>query len=386
MFRLKKSGTDSKETVPANKSPDTGAKVRTFKEDFENFGKAEPGQPGQYFTVDEYYRPPAPEKNFRETTPSTGQEFSQPDPTLVDHKNQPANPFQPVPMPPPLSSPVSNLSSSQTSSSQSFFSGKPSASENIIPQRDEAKLSASKPGKKLAIPLIILLAVIAAAAGFYYYWFYIKNSSPAAPSADKNTSTAAQPNPVNSSSTPQNKNLHQLVVDTAQSPTEIKNAVTKYTASFLSSASENDLIEVKILGKDNQPVGKKDFFAGFGITVPDTLSMKLSEDYSLFIKKENNAAWLGLAFKMITSSGVAQEMTNWEPKITADLNSLYPAAPVSSGTSSFKSSQYNNADIRYFNFSSPANTSLDYSIISNFLVIATSKDSMHSILDYMSGK
>jgi len=56
----------------------------------------------------------------------------------------------------------------------------------------------------------------------------------------------------------------------------------------------------------------------------------------------------------------------------------------------FNSSKYKNADIRYFNFLSPANTSLDYTVLSNgessYFIFSSSKNSIRAILDYMSEK
>jgi len=177
------------------------------------------------------------------------------------------------------------------------------------------------------------------------------------------------------------------MVDTSQSATEIKSAVQKYAIEFAGSASGGNLIEVKIIDKNSgQPIGKKDFFSGLGAAVPDSMLMKLSEDYSVFVTKEGDSARMGLAFKTVTSSGLSDEMKNWEPTIAAELASLYLGQAPMPAVSTFSSSRYKNADIRYFNFSSPAGTSLDYSVISNFLIIGTSKDSMRAILDYMAGK
>ena len=181
-------------------------------------------------------------------------------------------------------------------------------------------------------------------------------------------------------------NLRKMIVDTSQGSTAIKNTVATFATEFVATASEGDLIEAKVLDQANQPIGKKDFFAGFGITVPDAVAMKLSEDYSLFVKKEGGAAKLGLVFKTVTSSGLADEMKNWEPTIITDLNSIYFGQALLPATGTFDSAKYKNADIRYSNFSSPAGASLDYSVIANFMVIGTSKDTTRAILDYMSQK
>jgi len=232
------------------------------------------------------------------------------------------------------------------------------------------------------LTLVIVLVVAASGAGFYYYWFNIRSTSPATPAVPASSTTPAG---IPASTESQNNNLRNLVVDTSLGQSEIKNAIQKFATEFSASASESDLIEVKIVGKDGQSVGKKDFFSGIGVVAPDPVLMKLSEDYSLFAKKESGSVKLGFVFKSVTSSGLASEMKSWEPTLPTDLSPLYVGQALT-GKGTFSSSRYKNADIRYLNFSSPTDTSLDYSVISNFLVIGSSKGTIRSILDYMSQK
>jgi len=385
MFQFKSSSSSSGSEDPglANKLPNFNGKVRTFKEDTEKFEKGTSGQP--VAAEENRFSPPAEKNISYQQQPLADEQSSQPQPISPGRDVQTENPFQSMPTPPPVSSPEHDLSALKPSSSQSFFSEKPAPSENIFPPQTDAQPSPQKPKKTIFISLAVLLAVIIAAAGFYYYWFYVKSATSATPVAPE-TASSETPTPVVSSDTPQNNNLRKLIVDTSQGSTAIKSATTTFAADFVATASEGDLIEAKMLDQANQPIGKKDFFAGFGITVPDAVAMKLSEDYSLFVKKEGGATKLGLVFKTITSAGLAEEMKNWEPTIATDLNSLYLGQVLSPATGAFDSAKYKNADIRYFNFSSPTNTSLDYSVISNFLVIGTSKDTTRAILDYMSEK
>jgi hypothetical protein len=379
MFQLKNSGSGTGDPSLANKLPNFNGKVRTFKEDTENFEKK---GTNKNVSEEEGSFPLPIEKNISPQQPLTVEQTRQPQPIFPKKEVHRENPFQSMPTPPPLSSSGSDLSALKPSSSQSFFSEKPTPSENIIPPQTEAQPSPQKPKRTLAILLVILLVVIIAAAGFYYYWFYIKSATPTTPVAPETTSPKTEPIP---SDNTQNNNLRKLIVDTSQGSAGIKNATMTFTTDFAATASEGDLIEVKVLDQANQPIGKKDFFAGFGITVPDAVAMKLSEDYSLFVKKEGGAAKMGLVFKTVTSAGLADEMKNWEPTIANDLNSIF-AGQTPTGAGPFNSSRYKNADIRYSNFSSPAGASLDYSVIANFLVIGTSKDTTRATLDYMSEK
>jgi len=380
MFQFKNSGLSIKEPDNSSALPNSFGKIRTFKEDLENFkggGASEENTeviPSNNTLLREVDRS-LEKQNLPQTKPANTSENKIPD----------NNPFQSVPMPPPLSSPEPIFSNLKTASSQSFFTKNPPAQENIIPESKKGEPATPKKSKGKFILPIFVVFFAAAGVGFYYYWFYIKNN----PSSNSQISTGQTP-PAESmaltSSSSQDNNFQRLIIDTTKGPAEIKNAISKLATEFTASSAENDLIEAKVINKDNQPIGKKDFLSGFGLTIPETVLTKISESYSIFLKKEDGIAKLGVVFKTVTSSGLDEEMKKWESNMVTGLNSLYlEKVPVPAETA-FNSSQYKNADIRYFNFSSPLNFSLDYSIISNFLVIGTSKDSMRSILDYMAEK
>jgi len=382
MLQFKNEGLGTKKPDTSNALPNTFGKVRTFKEDLENFEK---GLSPKDDLDDIDLSPSTANKPVIES-PLAKQEMPQTMPATPAAEPFSKNPFQSVPTPPPIPVPNSVLPSFKSSPSQSFFGGNPPAKPNSLPEIQEEQVVPQKKKRGLTLLIIILLLAIGG-AGFYYYWFYIQNNSslfsffsaPAASTPETPPASSTTP------ATSQNKNLRNLVVDASQGPAEIKDVVQKFTTEFSASASESDLIEVKLVGKNNQPIGKKEFFSGIGATIPDAVLMKLSEDYSLFTRKEGGVAKLGFVFKTVTSSGLADEMKKWEPTLKNDLISLY-IGQAPTGIGAFKLSQYKNADIRYFNFSSPADTSLDYSVISNFLVIGTSKNTTRAILDYMSEK
>jgi hypothetical protein len=381
MFQLK-NGSGSAEPSLANKLPNFHGKVRTFKEDSENLEK---GISNQSASAEEDFSSPSPiaaEKNISlQQRPLASEEPTQSQPTYSKNEAQAENPFQSMPTPAPTSSLEPDLSALKPS--QSFFSEKPTSSENTFAPQTETNPLPQKSKKMMFVSLSVLLVAIVAAAGFYYYWFFIKKAAPATPAVPEISVPETESNPA--VVTPQDNNLRKIIVDTSQSPTAVKIAVTTFATNFVSSASEGNLVEVKAIDQTNQPIGKNNFFAGLGITVPETVAMKLSEDYSLFVKKEAGTAKLGLVFKTITSASLSEEMKGWEPSMFSDLSPIF-IGQTPTGARSFNSSRYKNADIRYFNFSSPADTSLDYSVIANFLVIGTSKDTTRGILDYMSQK
>lgn len=380
-----------KEPDASGDLPNTFGKVRTFKEDLENFGKGVPANDAPE-TIEIPKKPV--DKPLSENIPAR-REPPRPapiEPTVEPSQElAPGNPFQSIPTPPPLHA-TSELPAFKSSPSQSFFSERPTLTEQKpVPQNKPEPPALPKKKSKLLPVLVILLVMAIAGAGFYYYWFSLGKKLPSISSLLSKSKTPppaenAPSAPSTASTDSQNKNLRQLVVDTSQNPVAIKDAVGKFAFDFGSSNSDGSIAEIKLLGKNNQPIGKKEFASGFGLSIPDAVLMKLSEEYSLFVTKENNSVRLGLVFKTVTLSGLDDEMKNWEPKMPTTLRSLYLVSSTAPAEPPFNSSRYKNADIRYFNFSSPTDTSLDYAVISNFLIIGTSKESERAILDYMSTK
>jgi hypothetical protein len=386
MFQFKNASSGSQAPfIPANNPVDIPpAKIRTFKEDLENFKKNKALDDPEENEIS--LAPEAAAKPVASEPPPLEQPI-QKTAIFAPKKKPPVdNPFQSIPAPPPASA-LNFGGAPLNPPSQSFFPEKPAPliENGNIPS--DKKTSPSDKPRKSNGGLFFLLFLMVLAGGGYYYWFFVKSNTLSIFGYTIGKTIIPQSQPSQQATIPEskNQNLHRLVVDSLDNQ-GVSTALQKFTANFFSTTSENQLIEIKLLDKNNQPIGKKDFFPGFGAQISDSVLSKLSEEYSVFAKKEGDSVKLGLVFKTVTSSGLPEEMKKWEPTIISDLGKLYLDQVPNPSTATFSASRYKNADIRYFNLSSPAGTSLDYSVISNFLVIGTSKDTTRSILDYMSEK
>ncbi|MDD3487017.1 MAG: hypothetical protein PHF35_01400 [Candidatus Moranbacteria bacterium] len=407
MFQFKNAGPNAlTPNIPNQVAPSPPAKIRTFKEDLENFqktgktaGDEEISVPMKESRSTAQENKPAIQEKPEEKPMAETSLFNQ-----AKSELPPDSPFQSVPAPPPSSAIAGNNElplSQDNASSQSFFGEKPAAT----PKRedlDNIDISGDKP-KKSHAGLLLFIFLVMLGAGACYYWFFIGNNTVSLfgytigktislESINPEPESEQAQTPETSSTTTdapeaQNQNFRNLVVDMGGNESQpIAAAAKRFAADFLASAEDGQLVEIKVSGKDGQAIGKDDFVSGSKITVPDAVFSKLSEDYSLFARKEEDVVRIGLVFKTVTSSGLAEEMKRWEPTIASNLENLYVDRPSIPASTTFSSTQYKSADIRYFNFSSPKDTSLDYSVISNFVIIGTSKDTMRAILDYMSAK
>ena len=267
-----------------------------------------------------------------------------------------------------------NISEDTTELYQPALSDKKISTKSEIP----ATIKKGSAGKLIFVVIVILILIITG-AGFYYYWFFIRESAQPKAEPLANVPSASESEP---------GNLRHLSIDTSLGKGEIKTAVNNFADELSASSLENNLLEVKPVDKNNQKISFSDFASGFNLIMPTSIWDKLSNEYSLFFSKEDGSEIkMGLVLKT-TDANLVEDLRIWEDSIISDLSPLY-LGRLSSLTSEtlFSSSKYGNADIRYYNFLSPENTSLDYSLISDskssYLIIATSKNAMRSIIDYM---
>lgn len=416
MFQLKRSLVDPN---PTNLDPNTAlpnmyGKIRTLKKDFEDFktGKSDemPDQPVEKALNNEPQQVSRPADLKHEIHPV--QSFAAPS----ENHPQPEKitPVSPTPksIPPfeaalpqrqnlfPPKEIKTNAEAPNPLGSENFFQEQP-AFENVGEELNKkVKESSSKPSRRLTTFLAIFLLLIMAGGGFYYWWFYLKSqktvapaNNPAKPSTKVATSTTT-PSQTSSISgqTAQTKNnkFNQWTIDLSSDKIAAKLAIKRYISDFITSASENDIVESKLVSSDNQPIAPGKFQELFDFNLPSSVSSKLTEEYSIFVKKENGQSRMGAAFKLSQTTGLSESLRSEESSIISGLKSFYLDAALPDVSPVFNSSKYKSADIRYFNFPSISNTSLDYTVISggenNYFIFATSKETIRSILDYMSGK
>ncbi len=393
MFLPKKSSSQNQPNAELNTAlPNNQGKIRTLKEDFENF------QAGRTGIEEKVFPPPSAEIKQRAETPL-------PPPPVQRPQLRPPAPFPPgnspqpgleAKLPPEMSADLKEAAPTPLGT-DSYYSGKSpfeelkrvsktgaAAAPASTSLGGPAALREKSSGKFLIVLVSSLLILAIIGGGFCYYWFYLRKSP--LPAATQEPTAATQNRQASS-----NNNVLAFKVDPAAGESEFKQAFKKTADDFLPAASENDLAELRPAGKDGQQVATSDFLALFSITLPEEITQVFSgNDYSLFAKKENGEVRAGLVFKLTDSTGLAEKLNQQEKNLPLEISSLYLGPSPTGAEPSFNSSQYKNADIRYYNFSSPANTSLDYSVIrgkdGGYLIFGTSKNTIRSILDYMSEK
>jgi hypothetical protein len=390
MFQFKAKAS-SEEVNPTNVNPNTAlpnsyGKIRTLKEDYENFKAGNLKKAGEAASL-AVKAPATPPPS--DPQPELQVAIPQPEPKIELHNISDKT----------QAKPVSTFQETKKEfggehlnplGSQTFFQDKSPFGETLkeIPVEKIAAKAKLKSGSNKTLTVVfsslLLLAIIG--GGFYYYWFFVKTS----PAQQEAVQAPVEKETPATATKPESNNLRQLNIDIAGTKEENQKIIQTLAGSFLSGAMENDVFEIKVLDKNNGLVKPKDLETSLGITLPAGLAEKISDDYSLFMKKENSEIRAGAAFKLSATEGLAENLRQQEKTLPSNLAAFYLGKPLAKDVISFSSSRYKNADIRYFNFTSPPNTSFDYSIITDkqnsYFIFATSKYSIRSILDYMSTK
>lgn len=266
--------------------------------------------------------------------------------------------------------------------SETFFQTQSPFEEKIEVLKKEPEKAPKKFSNKLIFILFSLFIFAILGSGTYYWWFFMR--FPQKESVQKTLTTADQ------ETTAKNSNLKQWSLDLKSDKIANKLTIERYVKNLASEISSEKAVEIKIVSKDNQPIPPEVFSEIFDFTFPISISGKLTSDYSLFVFCENSEPHLGAAFKLTHLDNLAEFLKSEEKDLFFNLKSFYLDKPPADIQTAFNSSKYKNTDIRYFNFPSPTNTSLDYTILSNkensYFIFSTSKNSLRAILDYMSEK
>jgi len=406
MFNLKASffGQKAEDKSQNTALPNSFGKVRTLEEDLENLEK------GKKENEDEMEVPTptptlAPNPVFSQSQPFSANfpvaDMAPPSPGSLSGAQMPQSNSSPGPVftPPPfleINSPKESEKKEENPLPESFGSSsyfEKSPFEEIKPSEDknQAIPSTKHESKSVIMILSIVIAVAVLAGGFYYYWFIVKKSSPeTSQDVPQKVPVSDTTPPVQEVQEPENKNLRHLNADLTTGPESLKLGIDKLAGEFISSSSSGDLIEVNVLDKNNQAIKVKDFRTSLGITLAETTSNLFLDNYTLFVKNDNSEARLGAVFELSGVEGLSEDLTLQEKSLPTKFKAFYLKQVPAGAEALFGSSQYGSANIRFLNFPTPPNTSFDYAIVkgkqANYLIISTSQNTTHSILDYMAGK
>ena len=277
----------------------------------------------------------------------------------------------------------------------SFFSKPAEPAKNIV--EVPAAITPSSPNKqsssvKIILAIIVILIISIVGLGMYYF-LIAKNSKPAAVTAIQapTETSPTQPQPVETpvAAMPQPEKYSQdkpnflsLDVNTMSSD-EIKTAITKVAADLKTTETKSPY-EFIVVDANNNPVAFPIFAIAAKLNLSPALLSALGENFSLFVFNDNGNVRLGLSATIVKADVAATEIQKQEKTLPADISFMFLDESPDQTVASFKDGSYNDAPTRYLNLNAQETLSIDYALSSNNLIIGTSENTEHAIMDKLS--
>lgn len=148
-------------------------------------------------------------------------------------------------------------------------------------------------------------------------------------------------------------------------------------------------IEFVLTDASFAPLTFQNFFQKIGLTLPSSITDSLKPTFSLFIyNTDKNQASLGLLIDAKDGQAATLKplLSKEEPQLLKELDSLFLGTSYQANGVSFSTNNYKNTDVRFHNIQLDASMAIDYTILNNKFMLATSKSAALSLVDKLLAK
>jgi hypothetical protein len=275
--------------------------------------------------------------------------------------------------------------------------------ENVKTPSNNNDLEIKIPGERSKLPIFIIitasLIVLVAGAGFWYYLFFIKDNTQTPTQTETKEQPAVieipEPKPQQITTPKVTPKIPEIIeISEPQIPASSiyfdQTAVTIVAEKNQSKLIENLKIDssqmagkgviTRHLFKISNPNEKSfiptiEFLKTIGISIPSDIISELSSIEFISYKIDSKVRY-GIIATISSKERLLTKMKNWENKTISDLKQLFMGESITVPENpKFSENEYLDFTKRYINLKN-TDTSLDYAVSDNFLIIATSKDMM----------
>jgi hypothetical protein len=164
--------------------------------------------------------------------------------------------------------------------------------------------------------------------------------------------------------------------------------VLKTAASQAQATSTFKQILVKLVSQTEKKYADLNaLLTALGVSLPDSILTAVAagetegDNYTLFLYNQAEGNRLGLIIETAQSETLVADLKNWETTIVEDIKPFFLEDEVPAAfTEGFQDNIYQDVAIRYLNFPDPG-LSIDYGIVTDKLVLSTSRKSMYAAID-----
>lgn len=245
-----------------------------------------------------------------------------------------------------------------------------------------AKEISIKQSNSFATTLITIVVIVLIAGAGFYYFNIIRQT--------KIVITEPVPEPIVPSPEPiipiepkfftTRPNYLSIDINNLTS-VQIKELLNSY-AEEVKIAELTAPAEFIITNLQNNPVDFTTFSQKIGVTLSKKVLTNLEPAFSLFIFNDAGNVRLGLAILTVNDTALKSALLSEEPLLAKNLEAILLFNTNHKFlTSAFEEVNYNGTIIRYQNIVSPEELSVDYALSNGQLLIGTTKNTMHAIVD-----
>ncbi|MEF3691475.1 MAG: hypothetical protein V3574_00270 [Candidatus Moraniibacteriota bacterium] len=150
---------------------------------------------------------------------------------------------------------------------------------------------------------------------------------------------------------------------------------------------QGDQLEFLLVDEKNASIKFENFANAFGMVLDRKILDNANGNFSIFLSQKDGLNRMGLAINVKEKDLILKTLSESEPILSQNLKSILLDNESSINIEDiFGDSFYNGIKIRYSNLSSQNDLSIDYFMVGNYLIFATSKESGRLIIDRMLGE
>lgn len=177
------------------------------------------------------------------------------------------------------------------------------------------------------------------------------------------------------------ESANYLSINTNTSTPKIVQTILSQTAQSASTFNSVKPLEFLITDASNIPLSFTSFAKFSGIKLSQTTLNSLGDTFSLFIYTNNHISNIGISIEIKDKMILQESLKKEEPTLIQTLSPLFLGNAPTQFTGSFNNGVYKNISLRYINIHPDTSLSLDYAITDKYLIIGTSMETHHALLD-----
>jgi len=145
---------------------------------------------------------------------------------------------------------------------------------------------------------------------------------------------------------------------------------------------QGDQLEFILVNKENKPIKFEAFINAMEIVLDKNILNNVYDNFSIFLSKKDNLNRMGMVVNIQNKDAVLNSLKSSEANILKNLEPIILGGEISSESKkTFSDGTYRDVQIRYMSLNSKPDLSIDYAILKNYLIFATSKESGRMIID-----